>query len=536
MKMKKAAAVLTGTCVLAGAFAGCAKQEEAAAPSASAAAATAAASAAATANSQASKEPLTLSIYYHSNSGPFRDDWAVYKKAAEITNITLKGVVAKAQSDRNVSYNTTMAVRPLPDIIANKVNAVNEYALMGAFQPLDDLIEKQAPNIKKYLNDHPGEKKKWQASDGKIYFIPNVQEQYVSNTWFIRKDWLDKAGLGIPQTVDEFYQAIKKIKDMDPNGNGQKDEVGIFARSGMNTVRALLTLFGVKGQSNFYYYVDKTGEIKSSFYEPEFKNGMTQLAKWYKEGIIDQELFTRTKPRETLLGNNQGIAIWDAPGSTSSFTRRLSGQIPGFNLEMMTHPKDINGNRVDLTLSSFTNTEVWGISADNKHQQETMRYFDFWYSEEGKVLNSMGVEGVSYDVVNGQRQFKDSYTNNSEKALNELMEGIGGGQPIGGFVTMDYWKGLLQQPAFDKLQSIMKEVQYAEGYPQLQFTNEEVDKNRQLYAAIQTYAIEKMTKWVLGAEPVETSYDGFVKELKNLGLDELLKIHNTAYKRTKNSQ
>ncbi len=528
--MKRVLAVLTGTCILAGGFAGCAKQEE------NAQTPVEATTPGATTGAPASKEPLTLSIYYHSNSGTFNDEWAVFKKAGELTNINLKGVVAKAQSDRNVSYNTTMAVRPLPDIIANKVNAVNEYALMGAFRPLDELIEKYAPNIKKYLSDNPGEKKKWQASDGNVYFIPNVQEQYVASTWFIRQDWLDKAGLQTPQTVDELYQAIKKIKDMDPNGNGKKDEVGIFARSGMNTIRALLTLFGVKGQSNFYYYVDKNDEIKTSFYEPEFKNGMIQLAKWYKEGIIDQELFTRTNPRETLLANNQGIATWDAPGSTSTFTRRLSGQIPGFNLAMMTHPKDINGNRVDVTMSSFVNTEVWGMSVDNKHPEETMKYFDFWYSEEGKVLNSMGVEGLSYDVVDGKRVFKESFTHNPEKALSDMMNGIGGGQPIGGFVTMDYWKGLLEPDAFNKLQSIMKEVDYAAGYPQLPFTNEEVDKNRQLYAAIQTYAIEKINKWVLGAESAENSYDSFVKELKNLGMDELLKIHNTAYKRLKEAK
>ncbi|MNC29390.1 hypothetical protein D3C75_776360 [compost metagenome] len=187
-------------------------------------------------------------------------------------------------------------------------------------------------------------------------------------------------------------------------------------------------------------------------------------------------------------------------------------------------------------MSSFVNTEVWGMSVDNKHPEETMKYFDFWYSEEGKVLNSMGVEGLSYDVVDGKRVFKESFTHNPEKALSDMMNGIGGGQPIGGFVTMDYWKGLLEPDAFNKLQSIMKEVDYAAGYPQLPFTNEEVDKNRQLYAAIQTYAIEKINKWVLGAESAENSYDSFVKELKNLGMDELLKIHNTAYKRLKEAK
>ncbi|GBF77306.1 hypothetical protein PA598K_05849 [Paenibacillus sp. 598K] len=542
MKIKKGWQMLMVSCLLAGVLAGCQSQTENGGSEAAGTTPPTESTATSSAGSSetkaeesllASKEPLELSIYYHYYNGPFKDDWQVYQKAAEFTNVTLKGVVAQAQSDRSISFNTTMAVRPLPDIVANKVNAINEFALMGAFQPLEELIEQYAPNIRKYLEENPEEKDKWRASDGKIYFIPNVQEQYVNSTWFIRQDWLEMANLEAPQTVDEFYNAIKTIQNMDPNGNGQKDEVGIFARSGMNTVRALLTLFGVKGQSNYYYYVDADDTIKSSFYDPEFKTGMSELAKWYKEGLIDQELFTRTNPRETLLGNNQGIAIWDAPGSTSTFNRRLESQIPGFNLQMLTHPKDVNGNRVDLTRSSFTNTEVWGMSSDNEHPEETMKYFDFWYSEQGKLLNSMGVEGLSYDLVDGKPTFKDSFANNPEKALNEMMDSIGGAQQIGGFVTMDYWKGLLEPNAYDKLQRVMEEVSYADGFPQLPFNDDEVGRNRELYSAIQTYVSEKMTKWVLGAEEVEGSYDQFVKELKSLGLDEMMDIYNTAYARLK---
>lgn len=472
----------------------------------------------------------TLTIFYHGTDGPFDDEWPVYQKAAELTGIKLKGIVSKSQTDRFVAFNTTMATKPLPDIIGATGNGILEYATMGAFTPLDDLIDKYAPNIKKYFEENPDVRQECTGADGKIYFIPSVQTLKTNNAWFIRKDWLDKAGLEVPQTVDELYNAVKILKDSDPNGNGKKDEVGLFARFPSNFIIELMCLFGVKSQSKGYCYVDDDGVIKASYYDKEFKEAVKNIAKWYSEGIIDKELYTRTNARDTLLSNDQGIATFDAPGSTSNMNRMLNEKIDGFNFEIMLHPEDIYGKRWDNTAFSAGNRGGWGISADNKKPIETIKYFDFWYTEEGKILNSMGVEGVSYVTENGERVFTDDFAKNPQKALNQTLTEIGAIKDIGGFITMEYWKGMFAPEVYEKILDLENNVNYLKPFPQLTLNEKETVRSRDINAAVKSYVEETMQKWVMGTESVDETWDEFIKQLKVLGVDELIDIYNNAYK------
>ena len=40
----------------------------------------------------------------------------------------------------------------------------------------------------------------------------------------IRQDWLEKLNLPMPQTLDEFYNALVAFRENDMNENGLKDE------------------------------------------------------------------------------------------------------------------------------------------------------------------------------------------------------------------------------------------------------------------------------------------------------------------------
>ena len=43
----------------------------------------------------------------------------------------------------------------------------------------------------------------------------------------IRQDWLDNLGLKAPTNMDEFEAVIKAFTEDDPDGNGQKDTMGL---------------------------------------------------------------------------------------------------------------------------------------------------------------------------------------------------------------------------------------------------------------------------------------------------------------------
>jgi putative aldouronate transport system substrate-binding protein len=48
----------------------------------------------------------------------------------------------------------------------------------------------------------------------------------------VRQDWLDALGIKMPTNQTEFTEMLRKMRDGDPNGNGQKDEIAVGARKG----------------------------------------------------------------------------------------------------------------------------------------------------------------------------------------------------------------------------------------------------------------------------------------------------------------
>ncbi|MFD0462567.1 hypothetical protein ACFQY9_12540 [Microvirga aerilata] len=173
-------------------------------------------------------KPLEMTIHMHfRDKYVWKDDWPTAKELQRLTGIKLKNTASNATTISREAFNLLMASGDLPDIVAGNElrHDFVRYGMEGAFQPLNDLIEKHAPNLKKFLASNPEIKKAITAPDGNIYWIPYVPDGKYARGWFIRYDWLDKLGLKAPQTVDELYTVLQAFRDKDPNGNGQKDEV-----------------------------------------------------------------------------------------------------------------------------------------------------------------------------------------------------------------------------------------------------------------------------------------------------------------------
>lgn len=471
---------------------------------------------------------LELSYFYHYGNQIYDIEWPTYKKAQEFTNVKLNGVVSKMASDWNISFNTMISSKPLPDIIWNSRDRINQYALLGGFVPLDELIEKYAPNIKRYLDENPDIRKEMIASDGKLYFIPNITEQRAKEVWFIRQDWLDNLRLQKPTTVDELYNAAKSIANGDPNGNGLNDEIPIFGRAGYFQIKKLLNLYGVKMQEMRPFYEDN-GEIKFAYMDETFKNAVTKVSQWYKEGLIDPEIYTRKDARTYLLSNNLGGITSDFHGSNDQMNQQFKDIIEDFKFEYMPMPKDINGEVWDGTGGYNGYGFGWGISVDNKQPEETMKYFDFWFTEDGKLLNTMGIEGVSYTMADGIPTYTEEYLHGTD-TLPIMMDKIGANQVIGGFITFDFNRGFLRPELFEKMRNITDEVKYLPPFPNLPLSQEELTEVRNIMNAIYSFTDEKLQKWVLGSESIDAVYDDYLRQLNTLGIEKVLDIYNRAYK------
>ncbi len=104
---------------------------------------------------------------------------------------------------------------------------VANYGAQGIFIPLNDLIDKYAPNFKKLLDQYPEVKSGLTMPDGNIYSFPTFYEPSFTSVLIGTKLWynqafLDALGMKPPATTDEFYQYLKAVKTQDPNKTAKR--------------------------------------------------------------------------------------------------------------------------------------------------------------------------------------------------------------------------------------------------------------------------------------------------------------------------
>ncbi|MCT8161745.1 sugar ABC transporter permease [Pseudoruegeria sp. SHC-113] len=487
-------------------------------------------------------EPLELTVQMnHARYPRYEESWPVEKIASELTGIHLKDatVGANTRTDENTgkteALNLMLATGNVPDIVGSSrlKDFVNQYGPEGAFIGLNDLIEEHAPNLKAYLDERPEIRAAIQAANGEMYYIPYLPDGKYGRAYFIRYDWLDALGLEVPQTVEEFEQVLIAFRDNDPNGNGLKDEIPYFARQWPELIRLVTLWDGRSSGSDTYhdFYVDN-GALKHPYAGEGYREGIKNLARWYAEGLVDAEVFTRgSSAREYLLSENIGGATHDWFASTAGYNDSLAEKVPGFQFKAMAPPASISGKRIEEHRRIPIKPDGWAIGYTNEHPVETIKYFDFWFTEEGRRLANFGVEGQQYTMVDGKPTFTEEFLTNGKPVNNQLYEVGAQLQSRGYFQDYAYEEQWSNKYALEGI------ALYDEGdYLIDQFLGVALNADEQkvydkYWESIRTYMLERQQGWVLGNGDVEADWDEYIATLDKMGYQDVLEAMNSAYKR-----
>lgn len=251
----------------------------------------------------------------------------VFKKLAEKANVEVQWQVFPAATWNDKKNLLLASNSNLPDVFY--MNAVNQtdvvkYASQGLFMQLDSLIDKNCPTLKAVFEKMPQYKRVCvNPDDGKIYYVARAAErsvQYTQSTIFFYKPWLDKLGLQVPTTTDEFYNVLKAFKTRDPNSNGKADEIPFTFT--MNKADFMYSdLFGSFGYVDTFYGIphfimDENKKVVYVANQPEYKDAITFYHKFFKEGLMDKEGFTTS---DTKIMNSKGKSEPPILGSFACF-------------------------------------------------------------------------------------------------------------------------------------------------------------------------------------------------------------------------
>lgn len=440
-------------------------------------------------------------------------------------------------------FNLMVASRQLTDII--EWNWVDNYPggpvkamLDKVIIRLNDYLPKYAPNLNKYLQQHPDIKKLIVTDDGDVYGFPALRgtNPKIACVYYgpqIRNDWLKKLGLKEPETVDDWYKVLKAFVTKDPNGNGKKDERGFSILRNASNPRYAFDyssfLVGAWGIKTDFFQVN--GKVKYGPLEPQYKQFIATLQKWWKEGLIDPDILTMNQKVIKANVQNDVIGAW---------LGLLSGDM-GFFLNLK---KDIIATKFPVLKKGeepllgqaeflFSRTSA-AITTACKNVPLAMKVLDWGYSKEGYEAFNYGVLGKSYIKKDGKVYYTDEILKNPQGlSAAEALAKYARASISGPFAQADEYYLQIQMMYPQQKEAVMEKWSYVKNdrlLPPLSFTDDESKRLANIMNTVNTYYDEMFLRLMTGKA---TNVDAFVKTLKQMKIDEAIKIYQQAYDRWK---
>ncbi|SHH58548.1 extracellular solute-binding protein [Virgibacillus chiguensis] len=490
------------------------------------------------------KEPIELDIFA-GKAATTADDWndvLLLNEYEEMTNvnITWNQVPADGLDEKR---NLALASGDLPDAFyaANvSISDIQTYGAQGTFIPLNDLLEEYAPNISKVLDENPDIRKGLTFPDGNIYSVPTVYSPdflslLIGAKGWINGDWLEQLEMENPETTEEFYAYLKAVKETDLNGNGKNDEIPLSSVAEMSRIIHWISgAFGVQNKGQLHTLVDEdpaTGNIRFFPVSASYKEMLVYLNRLFEEGLIEQNIYTLEVDQH--LGN----AADNLYGAVQFFNPiELYGNdvgsqfIPGNALEGPNGDKMYTGITSPLrSLGNFI------ITSENENPEATLKWLDYFWSDEGAKMFFMGMEGVTYEETDDGPQLVEEITNHPDgltltQALAQYIINPGGNHPV--MVTDDYFTGSENAPSDKEAAKNLEPHLIEEIWPSFTYTAEENEELSILRTDLEKYVNEMQAAFITGEKDF-SEWESYVETVENMNLDKYMEIQKQAYDRYK---
>lgn len=490
-------------------------------------------------------DPITLDVFIAKRPDNLADLTKVsgLLEYEEMTNIHInwEQVQADAVEERR---NLAIAGGQLPDVFygAKFSNLqIFEFAQQGTIIDLTDLIEQYAPNLTRIMEEHPEIRQAMTFPDGNIYSVPYINdpeftEVFVDPILWVNEEWLDALGMEMPKTTDEFYEFLKAVKGQDLNGNGQNDEVPYGGHNIEALLRWLSGSFGTRNRVNEFIEQNPEQANQARFVPitEEYKEMLEYVNKLYSEGLIEQTIFSIEQNQFLANGAEEmyGSTVWYVPNNMFHLNSREAGPpfSPGLVLE---------GPRGDASLTLGHPVHTVGqflITNKNENPAATIRWVDYFFSDEGSRRAFMGTEGKSYEkTADGGYKNTEWVTDNpdglstseaiSQHAIYRSVQGVAG------LLKKEYFAGEEASPeATERAKNLERFFSSERAWPLFTFTVEENRKLAPLADDIETYVREMKAKFIAG-EASFSQWDQYVKTLNDMGLEDYMEIQQAAYER-----
>jgi len=479
-------------------------------------------------------KPITFTVYMqeHANQPILVDSmkWGVLKEA---TNVTLDVDIGTGSTHAN-KLAAAAASGVMYDITFMNIS-YQRTMRPALFMDVTNIMKTKLPNYYNLVKDDMSGLSLYRIG-GKYLGLAQLHYNGYTNVPLnvaIRYDILDKHGLKVPTTWNEWFDTMLKLKKAYPNSKPYSNRVNEYILEYMS--HAL-------GQQYNLHYDYKQGKYVCGAMESRFRQVLQFMIRCYENGIIDPDFYTATNATYMNAATNNLVFFnMDNGSSIDEANRTLQEKNPQADFSSMPLMTNLFGEKAGKMYTEVTNyASQYCLSAATKEPEKLLKFMNWCYSKEAVLINSYGgKEGVTYEVDKKgtpyvPKKVWSKYMDSATPAY-AWMSDLGIGQlcfaPLYENQNM-IWKGstevykdpeLEQEEGRDCYSADMKAGKFT---PLTSSISPDVDMTiMESYQNINQYMKVQMYRFMSGKRAL-SDYNNFVAELKKMGVEKILAACN----------
>ncbi len=497
------------------------------------------------------EEEITLTMFMGVNpnvlaiTDDIGNDCVLWNELAVRTGVRLD-FTALSPDTESEQFNLMVASGDLHDLIAN---ATTMYTNGGEAAVADEVLidhlpyltEELTPQICKLMEAYPDAVPEALTESGWLAGMPQMSMQTESTQTFgpmIRKDWLDQLGLEVPETYDEMYEVLTAFKE----------ELGADAPMALNYAATGINNGLVQGYGIYGLVADAATNTSEPFYQvndvveygpiqPEFKEYLTMLNKWYEEGLLWQDFMSfqdfQNPPQDIILADRTGFFYAEV---TFIATLADASNTEGFELVAIPDLVTEKGGTIPFNAErTYAASTPWSISTQCEYPELAMQFCNYMYTDEGAVLCNYGIENESFTYnENNQPVFTDLVLNNPEMTTTVALF----------MYCMDrgpfYRDETREQSGYNQAQREASGIWNSnmttgQALGSTALNTEESEQVNEFYGDIKTYITQSVLEFVTGTRSLD-EFDAYVEHIKDMGIDDVTACWQDAYERYLNGE
>ncbi|WP_069998713.1 extracellular solute-binding protein [Cellulosilyticum sp. I15G10I2] len=309
--------------------------------------------------------------------------------------------VAVPRSEEVNKVQIMMASGTGPDIMLSyTASLVEGFYNDGGTYDLAPYIDgaDQAKNLKDYIGEdclNIG-----RNADGAIWGVAARRATTATTNIFIRKDWLDEAGLQVPTTVDELYTVLKVFKEKYPKAY----PAGFTTNTRANHPQGTISLAFLKNIGDEKTYNIQAGSTADLIYGDE---GFGDYFKWmnqiYNEGLMDPEYYVNAGNENAMkedfvngkLGVFESNVNYNVDSLRGSLLKVLREKDPKADIISIPPLKNIHDGQI-YNRTYPVNGAFTFIPKTSQNVEAALTYLDWLSTQEGGFTLFHGFEGEHF--------------------------------------------------------------------------------------------------------------------------------------------